>query len=295
MFNNDGKGKCELRSLPACASAARPRATSPAILLFSGPVVFIPRLRHVGVSTNRESLMSTFFTDAFKAMPPEEVEAFYNTVFMHMDTPYAAELRRQYYKPLLRRMGENVRIGCGVKILNPQYVSLGNNVAIADHCTILAKSERGISLDDASSLQYGVYLDTEGATGYIEIGKKVYVGTGCCFFGHKGLEIGDDTLFAQNITITPYSHIFEDPDKPIIQQGGYSRRVTIGRDCYIGKSCSILYSADIGDGCVVGSGSVVVKPLPPFSVAVGVPAQVIRKRGEPKPVRETPAVPRAGA
>lgn len=235
--------------------------------------------------------MDTFFTDAFKNLPPEEAEVFYRTVFMNMDSSYGASMRRAYYAKLLRKMGENVWIGCGVKILNPQNVSLGDHVRINDHCTLMARSERGISLDEGASLQYGVYMDTEGAGGYIEIGKRAYIGTGCCLFGHKGLEIGDDTLFAQNITITPFSHIFEDPNIPIIKQGGHSRKVTIGRDCYLGKNVCVLYSADIGDGSVVGSGSVVVKPLPPFSVAVGVPARVIRQRGTPKEVAAPPATP----
>jgi acetyltransferase-like isoleucine patch superfamily enzyme len=81
------------------------------------------------------------------------------------------------------------------------------------------------------------------------------------------------------ITITPYSHKFEDVDKTIISQGGHSRKMTIGRDCYLGMNVSVVYSADIGEGSVIGAGSVVVKTIPPFSVAVGVPAKVMRKRG----------------
>ena len=51
-------------------------------------------------------------------------------------------------------------------------------------------------------------------------------------------------------------------------------------DCYIGMNCCVLYSADVMDGSVVGSGSVVVHSIPPYSVAVGVPAKVIKQRGE---------------
>lgn len=223
-----------------------------------------------------------FFTERFNNLKEDELEEFYKTVFMSMDGEAAMNARLAYYKRHLRSMGDNVRIGCGVRIISPQYISLGNNVLICDGCTLIARSEAGISIEDGAVLMHRVYLDTETAEGYIKIGKAVYVGTGCTLHGHKGLEIMDDSLLAQNITITPYSHKFDDADEKIINQGGHSRKVTIGRDCYIGMSCSILYSADIGDGSVIGSGSVVVHTVPPYSVAVGVPAKVIRRRGIPQ-------------
>jgi len=221
-----------------------------------------------------------FFTDIFKNLNDEELEEFYKTVFMNMDGESAIKARIQYYKGHLRYMGENVRIGCGVRIINPQFISLGNNVMISDGCTLIARSEGGISLDDGATLKDRVYLDTELEEGYIEIGKAVYIGTGCTLHGHKGLEIMDDSLLAQNITITPYSHKFDIVEDKIINQGGHSRKVTIGKDSYIGMNSCVLYCADIGEGSVVGSGSVVVHTVPPYSVAVGVPAKVIRKRGK---------------
>ena len=230
--------------------------------------------------------MTAFFTDAFNDLPPEELEAYHRTVFMQMDTARAAELRQQHYAGLLRHMGANVRIGCGVKFVNPQYISLADDVCIGDHCVLTARSDRGITLGDTVQLKYGVYLDTETVDGYIEVDRCVYIGTGCCLHGHQGLEIGEHTLFAQNITITPFSHKFDDPKVPIIEQGGNCRKVTIGRNCYLGKCVCVLYSADIGDGSVIGAGAVVVKPVPPLSVAVGVPAKVIRRRGAPMVPRE---------
>ena len=229
--------------------------------------------------------MTDFFTEAFRALSPAEREAYHRAVFLQMDTVYAATVRQKYYAGQLRHLGANVQIGCGVKFVNPQHISLGDNVRIEDHCTLIARSERGITLGDAVHLKYGVYLDTEGESGYIEIAPRVYLGTGCCLYGHQGLEIGEDALFAQNVTITPYSHRFEDPTLPIIKQGGHMRKVTIGRDCYLGMCVCVLYSADIGEGAVLGSGSVVVKTIPPYSVAVGVPARVIRQRGRQKASR----------
>jgi acetyltransferase-like isoleucine patch superfamily enzyme len=226
-------------------------------------------------------ITDTYFSDAFGELGDDELEQYHKTVFMNMNSPLAERMRVEYYRNLFREMGDDVKIGCGVKIVHPQNISLGNKVTIHDNCVLIANSSKGISIGNEVTLKHGVYLDTEVPdTGYIEIGNSVYIGTGCCLHGHVGLEIGDFTLMAQNITITPFSHKFANRDDLIWHQGGHSRKVSIGRDCYIGMSCSILYSADIMDGSVIGSGSVVVKTIPPYSVAVGVPARVIKKRGD---------------
>ena len=230
-------------------------------------------------------MTQTSFTEAHARMSPEEAENYHRAVFMNMEGGYAAQKRVEYCHDVMRHIGQNVSIGCGVRFVNPQWISLGDNVQIHDRCTLIANSEKGITLDERARLLHGVYLDTESATtGYITIGKRVYIGTGCCLHGHSGLEIGDDSLLAQNITITPFSHKFDDPHRIIYAQGGHQRKVTIGRDCYLGMSVSVLWSADIGEGAVVGAGSVVVKPVPPYSVAVGVPARVVRQRGKPVPL-----------
>ncbi len=223
--------------------------------------------------------MENFFENAFNNMDSESRESFYKTVFMNDDSEYAAKLRVEYYKTQFKSMGENVTIGKGVNIVNPQFITVGDNVSIGDGCTLIARGEKGITLSDGVRLQHRVYLDTERREeGYIQIGKGVYIGTGTTLFGHRGLEIGDDCLLAQNITLTPYSHIFDDPNNIIYSQGGHCEKVTIGRDVYIGMRAAVMYSGNIGEGSVIGAGSVVVKPIPPYSVAVGAPAKVIKER-----------------
>lgn len=220
--------------------------------------------------------MNNYFTNAFNGMTDKE--QVYKAIIMNTDSDEAASIRSAYYASRFKSAGKNLVIGVGVKIVNPQYISVGDNVRICDNTTLIVRGEGGIVLGDDVTLNERVYIDTERDAGYVNIGNAVYIGTGTTLFGHCGLEIGEHTLFAQNITITPYSHIFEDPDDYIINQGGHMRKITIGKDVYLGMRVCVLYSADIGDGSVIGAGSVVVKPVPPFSVAVGNPAHVIRKR-----------------
>ncbi len=58
------------------------------------------------------------------------------------------------------------------------------------------------------------------------------------------------------------------------------RPIRLGRDVWLGAGVRVLKGVTVGDGCVVGAGSVVNKDLPPYSIAVGVPAKVVRSRGE---------------
>lgn len=224
-----------------------------------------------------------FFTDLYSKLTPEQAEEYHKAVFMNMEGDFAQSARDEYYRGVLKHMGENAHVGRGVRMVNPQYITLDDNVKIHDNCILIANSEKGITLDDGARLKYGVFMDTEDPQkGYIHIGKRVYIGTGCCLHGHLGLEIGDDSLLAQHVVITPASHTFEDPQKTIYSQPCNVRKVMLGRDCYLGMNVSVLVSADIGEGAVVGAGSVVVRSIPPFAIAVGVPAKVLRYRGQGK-------------
>ena len=223
--------------------------------------------------------MKDFFENAYKNADKDARESFFKTLFMMDDSEYAKKVRLDYYKSVMKRLGENVKIGKNVKIVNPQYVSIGNNVEIMDDVTIIARGKGGITISDNVMIGDRVYLDTQTEEwGYINIGKSTYIGTGTIMFGHVGLDIGSDVLIAQSVNLTPYSHKFDDADKLIKVQGGHMEKVTIGDDVYIGMGCRIMYSGSIGRGSIIGCGSVVNKEIPPYSVAVGVPAKVIKNR-----------------
>ena len=105
--------------------------------------------------------MDDFFTNAFLRLTAEEKESFYRTVILQDPSEYAARLRREYYRKTLKAMGENVSIGANVKIVNPQYISIGDGVTICDGVTLIARGPGGIVLGDRVTLNDRVYLDTE--------------------------------------------------------------------------------------------------------------------------------------
>jgi virginiamycin A acetyltransferase len=133
----------------------------------------------------------------------------------------------------------------------------------------------------ASSLvEFGTLLSQAGAV----LDENVYVGPRCQLgFVH----LQRDVLIAANVQIPSggKTHSFDDPTKPIREQGGERRMVTIGAGSWIGSGAIIL--ADVGVGCVVAAGAVVTKPLPDNVVAAGVPAKVVRPRFPSPMVRET--------
>jgi acetyltransferase-like isoleucine patch superfamily enzyme len=89
-----------------------------------------------------------------------------------------------------------------------------------------------------------------------------------------------DVLLASGVQIPSggKQHYFDDPTKPIREQGGERRMVTVGAGAWIGTGAILL--ADVGAGTIVAAGAVVTKPLPENVIAGGVPAKVIRHRFE---------------
>ena len=112
----------------------------------------------------------------------------------------------------------------------------------------------------------------------IQLGDRVSFGYGCYVNGYGGLVIGDDCGFGPYAMIHTANHRSEHLTVPIRDQGWEPGPVEIGADCFIGMGSSIVPGVRIGEGTVVGAGSVVAKDLPPYSVAVGNPARPIRRR-----------------
>jgi acetyltransferase-like isoleucine patch superfamily enzyme len=120
-------------------------------------------------------------------------------------------------------------------------------------------------------VEFGTLFSQAGAI----LEENAYVGPRC----QLGLvHLERDVLLAANVQIPSggKTHYFDDATRPIREQGGERRMVTIGAGAWIGTGAIIL--ADVGRGTIVAAGAVVTKPLPDHVIAAGVPARVIRSR-----------------
>ncbi|MBD5558951.1 MAG: sugar O-acetyltransferase [Clostridia bacterium] len=106
-----------------------------------------------------------------------------------------------------------------------------------------------------------------------QVGEGTFVNACCNFQDQGGIRIGNDCLLGHDIVIATLNHV-EDP----LRRGDMTARMVIIEDyVWIGSHATICPGVTIGYGSIIGAGAVVTKDIPPLSVAVGVPARVIRQ------------------
>jgi acetyltransferase-like isoleucine patch superfamily enzyme len=114
---------------------------------------------------------------------------------------------------------------------------------------------------------------------------RVTVGNGCYFTYDviiacdTTITIGERVGLAQNTFIADGSHRYRDLSKPFLEQGYDYRPITIGDDAQVHSKVTIVNN--IGERAIIGANAVITKPIPPYTVAGGVPARVIEYYGPP--------------
>lgn len=114
--------------------------------------------------------------------------------------------------------------------------------------------------------------------GNLRLGPKVVMGRQNVVNAYLDVEIGEHALLGDWIYVCDFDHAHDRLDVPIKRQGLLKTPTRVGADVWIGEKASVLRGADIGAGSVIGSQSLVRGAIPPFSVAVGSPARVVRSR-----------------
>ncbi|CAH0017060.1 unnamed protein product [Clonostachys rhizophaga] len=124
----------------------------------------------------------------------------------------------------------------------------------------------------------GTYLEPSLQVDYgcnITVGKGFYANFNCVILDCAHVTIGDRVMFATGVSLITATH--ETGLQSRRDNIEYAEPIVIGDDCWLGANVTVLPGVTIGKGCTIGAGAVVSKDIPDYSVAVGVPAKVIKK------------------
>lgn len=131
--------------------------------------------------------------------------------------------------------------------------------------------ERSI-IEDFSTINNG--------SGDVVIGHHTLVGISNVIIGP--VTLGNHIILAQHVVMSGLNHIYEDISRPIVDQNVRTAPIVIEDDCWIAANVVITAGVTIGKHSIIAAGAVVTKDVPPYSIAAGNPAKVIKQYDEGK-------------
>lgn len=167
----------------------------------------------------------------------------------------------------------------GVRLRFADNIRLGSGVYL-DQGTYLHACPGGIEIGAGSIVMHGAVLHVYNFRGMpqsgIKIGKDSLVGEYTVIRGQGGVTIGDRVYTSPFSQLIAVNHIFDDPNRPFVEQGITAKGIIVEDDVWIGASAIITDGVRIGKGAVIAAGAVVTADVAPHTVVGGVPARVIR-------------------
>jgi len=140
------------------------------------------------------------------------------------------------------------------------------------------RTKRSVRLGNDCLIRKGTSISGRS----IILGNNVRLGYGSHIFGGDDIiQIGNDVMIAPNVVIAGGYHGTDRSGVPMVFQKGVSKGpIIIGNDIWLGANSVILSNITIGEGVIVGAGSVVTEDIPDFAVVAGNPARIIKYREE---------------
>lgn len=173
-------------------------------------------------------------------------------------------------------------VSSGVVVDSYRNLTIGKNSRIDSYCIIGALGRSNLVIGNNSSI--GVFSRIVVSSGYQSLGEYIIIGNNVGVGGYSniggsgGVSIGDNTIIGPYFSAHPENHNFESVDIPIRLQGTTRKPIKIEDNCWLGAKVTVLAGVTIGRGSIVAAGAVVTKDIPEYSIAIGSPAKVVRKR-----------------
>jgi acetyltransferase-like isoleucine patch superfamily enzyme len=189
-------------------------------------------------------------------------------LILHMDGWAAIESRVRL------RFASRIRLGHG---------------AYLDEGVYIHACPGGVSIGERTLVMHGavlhVYNFRQLPHAGIRIGCDGLISEYTVIRGQGGVTIGDRVYTSPMTQIVAVNHVFDDPDRPFIEQGITAQGIVIEDDVWLGASVVVTDGVRIGRGAVVAAGAVVTNDVPPHTVVGGVPARIIRELGNDRDAR----------
>lgn len=188
-------------------------------------------------------------------------------------------LRAFAYRLILKSSGLPI-VEDHVRLCMPANIHLGRNVYL-DYGVYLHACPQGIFIGDDTFVMHGSELHVYNFRGLpragIWIGRNCFIGESCLIRGQGGVRIGEHVLLAPRVQILAVNHVFDDPARPVMQQGISGQGIEIEDGAWIGAGAIVVDGVRVGRNAVVGAGAVVTRDVSPRTMVAGVPARLVRQ------------------
>jgi acetyltransferase-like isoleucine patch superfamily enzyme len=205
-------------------------------------------------------------------------EQFILLLFGWIPTIVGVGLRGLFYRLIIQVDGL-AAIESRVRIRFADHIRLGQGVYL-DEGVYLHACPRGIEIGANTIVMHGavlhVYNFRDMPHSGIKIGRDSLIGEYSVIRGQGGVTIGDRVYTSPFTQIIAVNHVFDDPNRPFVEQGITAEGIVIEDDVWLGAGAVITDGVRVGKGAVVAAGAVVTKDVPPHTVVGGVPAKPIK-------------------
>jgi len=214
------------------------------------------------------------------SLPRYILEQFIMVAVGWIPTVVGLGLRAVLYRAIMHLNGTPA-IENGVRLVYASNISLGPGTYL-DKGVYLHALPAGITIGEATFIMHHsmvhVFNFRNLPQAGITIGRNCFIGEFNVIRGQGGVTIGNDVYTGPMVKIVAVNHVFDDLQRPIREQGITAQGIVIEDDVWLGAGVTVVDGVTIGRGSIIGAGAVVTTDIPPYSIAVGIPAKPVKDR-----------------